>query len=326
MTTALICGVSGQTGAYLAYRLLEEGYRVVGTSRDHSEANFWRLGRLGIDDDITRVSLSLHDSVAIRRTLEAYSPEEIYYLAGPSSVAASFREPMVSMDHIFQPVVTFLEVLRETQSSANFFNAASTDCFGNQPGVILDESSSMKPLSPYAVAKTAAFWTVKNYRDSYGLRASNGILTNHESPLRGLDFVTQKIVSGLLEIAGGRKQKLALGSTTISRDWLWAGDVADAISTITRASQPGDYVVASGQSSTLQEFVVLACEGLGLSFEEVITHDDSLFRPSDIESISLNPQKIRQELGWHARYDLGTVVNALLSRDVGPTPSGEKHS
>ena len=319
MTTALICGVSGQTGAYLAHTLLQKGYRVVGTSRDHSEANLWRLERLAIDSDIENISLSLHDIVAIQKILAKYQPDEIYYLAGPSSVAASFREPMVSMDQIFQPVVSFLEVLKDTESSAHFFNAASTDCFGNQPGVILDENSALQPLSPYAVAKSAALWSVKNYRDSFGVRASNGILTNHESPLRGPDFVTQKIITGLLHIAEGKKRTLALGSTAIARDWLWAGDVAQAVSAIASASHPGDYVVASGHSSTLHEFVSLACDKLGLNLEEVITHDQSLFRPSDIESIVLNPRKAEEELGWKAHYGLESIIEALLSGDVGPT-------
>ena len=319
MTTALICGVSGQTGAYLAHTLLQKGHRVVGTSRDHSEVNLWRLKRLGIDGDTENVSLSLHDTVAIRKILAQYQPDEIYYLAGPSSVAASFREPLVSMDKIFQPVVSFLEVLKDTESSAHFFNAASTDCFGNQPGVVLDETSALQPLSPYAVAKSAALWSVKNYRDSFGVRASNGILTNHESPLRGPDFVTQKIITGLLDIAEGKKRTLSLGSTSIARDWLWAGDVANAVSAITSASQPGDYVVASGHSSTLREFVSLACDKLALNLEEVTTQDQSLFRPSDIESILLNPQRAEKELGWKAHYDLDSIVDALLSGNVGPT-------
>ena len=322
MTTALICGVTGQTGTYLAQHLLDKGYRVVGTSRDYSEANLWRLKRLGLEKEIERVSLSLHDTVAIRKTLKKHSPDEIYYLAGPSSVAASFREPMVSMDQIFQPVVSFLEVLKETQSSAHFFNAASTDCFGNQPGVLLDETSPLQPLSPYAVAKSAAFWMVKNYRESFGVKASNGILTNHESPLRGPDFVTQKIITGLLGIAAGRGKTLSLGSTAISRDWLWAGDVADAVAAITSAPQPGDYIVASGKSSTLDEFVTTACDKLNLNPEKVITHDESLFRPSDIESITLNPTQAAQELGWSARYDLDSIVAALLADDVGPAITG----
>ena len=319
MRTALILGVTGQTGAYLSRKLVNRNLRVIGTSRDFSEANLMRLQRLGVENKIEHVSLSLHDTAAIRTTLAKYQPDEIYYLAGPSSVAASFREPMVSMDQIFQPVASFLEVLKDTDSSAHFFNAASTDCFGNQPGVVLDETSALQPLSPYAVAKSAAYWTVRNYRESFGVRASNGILTNHESPLRGPDFVTQKIITGLLDIAAGRKSTLALGSTSIARDWLWAGDVANAISAITSASHPGDYVVASGHSSTLREFMSLSCDKLGLNLEEVITHDHSLFRPSDIESIMLNPRRVEEELGWKADYSLDSIVDALLSGDVGPT-------
>jgi len=318
MTTALICGVSGQTGAYLADRILEKGYRVVGTSRDFSEANLWRLARLRVNDRIEKVSLSLHDSVAIRNTLAQYQPDEIYYLAGPSSVAASFREPTVSMELIFQPVVTFLEILRDTGSTAHFFNAASSDCFGNQPGVRLSESSALSPLSPYAVAKTAAFWTVRNYRESFGLHASNGILANHESPLRGPEFVTQKIITGLLEIAQGTAQTISLGSTAISRDWLWAGDVANAISAIGEADKPDDYVVASGTSSSLDDFVRVACLELGLDPDSVVNHDEALLRPSDIIDIALDPGKIEQDLGWKARYSLREIVRALLEGRLAP--------
>ena len=208
MRTALILGVTGQTGAYLAQKLVSRNLRVIGSSRNYTEANLWRLQRLGVDKQIEYISLSLHDAAAIQKTLKTYHPEEIYYLAGPSSVAASFREPMVAMDQIFQPIVSFLETLKESNSSAHFINAASTDCFGNQPGIVLDETSALKPLSPYAVAKSAALWTVRNYRDSFGVRASNGILTNHESPLRGSEFVTQKIITGLRDIADGKNTHL----------------------------------------------------------------------------------------------------------------------
>lgn len=313
MKTALICGISGQTGAYLADTLLQRSYRVVGTSRDHSEANLWRLKRLAIDKDIEKISLSSRDSVAIRKTMAKYQPDEIYYLAGPSSVAASFREPKVSMDQIIQPVVSFLEVLHDTNSSAHFINAASTECFGNQPNVLLDEESAMNPLSPYAVAKTAAFWTVRNYREHFQVRASNGILTNHESPLRGTEFVTKKIITGLIEILEGKEHTLRLGNTSISRDWIWAGDAAEALSAIGNAENPSDYVVGSGKSSTLYEFVALACNLLGLNAENLITHDYSLFRPSDIETISLNPGKAKIDLGWVAQHSLTSIVDLLIS-------------
>jgi GDPmannose 4,6-dehydratase len=324
MTTALICGVSGQTGAYLAHALLSQGVLVVGTSRDHSEANLWRLKRLQVFENIELVSLSLHDPVAIRRVMTKYQPDEVYYLAGPSSVAGSFREPLVSLDQIFQPIVTFLEVLRESGSPTRFFNAASTDCFGNQPEIRLDETSAFQPLSPYAVAKSAAYWAVKNYRESFGVKCSNGILTNHESPLRGGDFVTQKIIRGLRDIQQNKVKTLPLGSTKISRDWLWAGDVAHALTLINQAPDPDDYVIASGKSSTLQDFIELACQKLDLNPGAVITEDKSLFRPSDIQTISLNPHKANTTMGWVAEYSLDDIVTALIDDTVGPRISAQK--
>lgn len=318
MTRAMIVGVSGQTGAYLCKELLDKGIEVVGTSRDHGESNLWRLSRLSVLESVELVSLSLRDSVAIRNALRRYEPDQIYYLAGPSSVSASFREPKASMDQIFQPIVTFLEELKDSHSSARFFNACSTDCFGNQPMRTLDENSALQPVSPYAVAKTAAYWTVKNYREAFGMNASNGILTNHESPLRGPGFVTEKIRSGLIAIAEGRASKLALGSTSVSRDWLWAGDVAAAISSIGFAGQASDYLVASGRSATLQEFIDIACAALELSPADVISKEESLVRPTEIEAISLNPEKAKKELGWSPEYSFEDIVTALIRGDLDP--------
>ncbi|MDA8580184.1 GDP-mannose 4,6-dehydratase, partial [Pontimonas sp.] len=246
MKTAFIIGASGQTGAYLSRLLLAAEYRVIGTSRNWAESQTWRLARLGVLDDVTRLSLSLHDSLALEEALDSAAPDEIYYLAGPSSVAASFREPTIAMSEIFDPVVSLLEILKRRSSTAHFVNAASTDCFGNHGKTVLDEQSSMKPVSPYGIAKTATYLTTQNYREAFGLNASNAILTNHESPLRGPDFVTQKIISGLRAIRDGRESNLALGNTTIARDWLWADDVAHALHAIGSAQGSSDYVVASG--------------------------------------------------------------------------------
>ena len=193
MKTALIIGASGQTGAYLSRLLLASGYSVTGTSRNWAESQTWRLNRLGVLEDVNRLSLSLHDSLALEEALDSEAPEEIYYLAGPSSVAASFREPTTSMSEIFDPVVSLLEILKRRSSTAHFVNAASTDCFGNHGTSLLDERSPMKPVSPYGIAKTATYLTTQNYREAFGVDSRNAILTNHESPLRGPDFVTQKL-------------------------------------------------------------------------------------------------------------------------------------
>ena len=321
MTTSLIVGATGQTGAYLARALIRQGHEVIATSRNWNETNPWRFKRLGVLDSVQGLSLSPSDTSGIRATLERSQPDEIYYLAGPSSVAASFHEPTATLHQIVDPIVAFLDALRSAKSSARFFNAASSDCFGFQPLTRLTEESSFRPRSPYAVAKSAAFWNVKNYRDAFGLKASNGILTNHESPLRGDNFVTQKIIKGLLDVASGRISRVTLGATGVSRDWLWAGDVAEAITQINRAAQPSDYVVASGKSSTLQEFIQLACRQLELEPEDVIEHDRQLFRPTDIDSISLDPAKILRDLGWQARHDLKDIVMTLLAGEIDPISS-----
>jgi len=318
MKSALIVGITGQTGAFLSRELLSHGYSVVGTSRDWSESNLWRLRQLGLRDDVELLSLSLHDYAAIDQLLESRAPDEIYYLAGPSSVAASFREPSTSMDQIYQPVLSFLEVLRKSESRSSFVNAASTDCFGNQPGITLDEHSPLMPVSPYGTAKTAAYWATKNYREGFQLRAANAILTNHESPLRGPEFVTQKIVSGLRAVKEKTQTHIALGNTQIVRDWLWAGDVARALHLMGSSAATEDFVVGSGTSSTLMDFTQRVCDKLGLDSDEVVRHHETLHRPQEIMSIHLNPTKIRSTLGWEPSLGLEGIVDRLIARDISP--------
>ena len=316
MKTALIIGASGQTGAYLARLLLETGYSVTGTSRNWAESQTWRLNRLGVLDDVKKISLSLHDSLALEEALDSEAPEEIYYLAGPSSVAASFREPTTSMSEIFDPVVSLLEILKRRSSTAHFVNAASTDCFGNHGTSLLDERSPMKPVSPYGIAKTATYLTTQNYREAFGVDSRNAILTNHESPLRGPDFVTQKIISGLRAISDGLQSTLALGNTTIARDWLWADDVAQALHSIGSSIKSSDYVVASGTTSTLDAFTEIACAEFGLEAREVITHEPGLSRPLEIQSVRLNPAKVQQDHGWKPSVSFQEIVERLISREV----------
>jgi GDPmannose 4,6-dehydratase len=247
--TALITGISGQTGSLLAKKLLGEGYRVIGGSRDVAAMDWWRLQRLGIADSVELVSLASTDFLSVFSALKKYSPDEVYNLAGQSSVGLSFTQPFEAFESIATGTLNFLEAIRVLDTPKRFFNAASTDCFGNQPGVKLNENSPMKPLSPYAVAKAASYWTTVNYRESFGIKASNGILTNHESNLRGKAFVTQKIVRTLLEKKKNPTIQLELGNTDIKRDWLWAPDVVNAIHLIVKAQKPGDYVVGSGATA-----------------------------------------------------------------------------
>lgn len=316
--TAVVIGATGQTGAYLAQTLLDHGYTVVVTSRNADTADWWRFESLGITGEVVRDSLNASDSASLDATLETYQPSEIYYLAGPSSVAASFVNPAQSFADITGPLNHILETLRVAKYTGSFFNAASTDCFGNQSTTTLDEESPMYPVSPYAVAKAATFQMTKNYREAFGLNASNGILTNHDSPLRDGHFVTQKIVSTLKKIASGAEGKLELGNTAIRRDWLWAGDVAEAIHKIASAGKGDDYIVASGTSRSLDEFVALVCASLGLDISSTVTTDEALLRPLDIASLSFNPEKIKARLGWSPRLTLEDIVHNLVSENVNP--------
>jgi len=237
-------------------------------------------------------------------------------LAGPSSVAASFREPTVSMSDIFDPVVNILELLKQRSSKATFVNAASTDCFGDQSGTVLNETSRMQPISPYGISKTATFWATQNYRKAFDIRARNAILTNHESPLRGPAFVTQKIISGLRDITLGKKKSIALGNTTIGRDWLWADDVARALALIGSSPQSDDFVVASGTTSTLDEFTTLACTEFELDPKVVLTHDPAFTRPREIQSVDLDPSRIKNDLGWQPQVSFPELVSGLVRHEL----------
>jgi GDPmannose 4,6-dehydratase len=246
------------------------------------------------------------------RALEHHSPDEIYHLSGPSSVSHSFAKPAKYLPRILNQATVFLEALKKSQSNARFVNSASTDCFGNQPTVVLDEESSFAPISPYGIAKASTFWITKNYREAFGVNACSAILTNHESPLRGEEFVTHKIVKGVREIAEGKSSSLTLGNTKVGRDWLWADDVAHALELIGSSELAEEFVVASGKTSTLMDFVSLACAEAGLAVDEVVSIDPQLFRPADIEHIRLNPQKIMDTLGWKPRFSVEEIVHHLV--------------
>jgi GDPmannose 4,6-dehydratase len=309
---ALIVGGSGQTGAYLAHTLLGKGHSVTVTSRNPAATDWWRYEALGIQGQAETAALDPSNVKSVSDCLGNQTPDSIYYLAGPSSVAQSFENPAEVFRAITEPIITVLEVLKASGYQGKFFNATSTDCFGNQPDHRLDETTPMRPVSPYGVAKAATFSITRNYRDTFGLAASNGILTNHESPLRGPHFVTQKIVSTLKKIKAGEETSLHLGNTAIERDWVWAGEVANAISLIGSGGQPGDYLVASGRTRSLDDFVTLACAALGIDRATRVTSDAALHRPMDIASLTFNPQRIRETFGWSAQMGLEDIVANLI--------------
>ena len=313
--TALICGVSGQDGSYLAQLLLNKDYTVFGSSRDAQLNSFENLTRLGIKQRIQLVSVSLTDFRSVLQALTRIEPDEVYNLAGQSSVALSFDQPVETMDSIAMATLNLLEALRFTKQATRLYNACTSECFGDIGTAPADESFRFHPRSPYAVAKATSFWEVANYREAYGLHSCSGILCNHESPLRPPRFVTRKIVSTACRIAHGSQEKLRLGNMKIRRDWGWAPEYVDAMWRMLQLDTPEDFVIATGESRCLEEFVAEAFEFFGLDWHEFVVQDPALYRPSDLPSVSGNPEKAKRMLGWSAERRMKAVVQQMASAE-----------
>jgi GDPmannose 4,6-dehydratase len=316
MKKALICGVSGQDGTYLSRLLLEKGYEVFGTSRDAQVSSFANLDRLGIRGNIRLLSMSPTDFRSVLQALVRAEPDEIYNLSGQSSVGLSFEQPVETLESITLGTLNLLEAIRFSGKAIRFYNAASSECFGDTGGVPADEKTPFRPKSPYAVAKAAAFWEVANYRDAYGLFACSGLLFNHESPLRPGRFVTKKIVATAGRIASGSRERLHLGDISIKRDWGWAPEYVEAMWLMLQQARPDDYVVATGETHSLEEFVEAAFQVVGLDWRAHVVIDPSLRRPSELTESRGNPEKAARQLGWHARKSMHDVVGLLMA-DVG---------
>lgn len=312
MKRALICGISGQDGAYLAKLLLERGYTVCGTSRDAQISSFRNLVRLGIRDQIKLESAALTDFRSVLQVLMKTQPDEVYNLAGQSSVGLSFEQPVETLESISIGTLNLLEAIRFTGAPIKFYNAGSSECFGDIGDCAADETTPFRPRSPYAAAKAAAFWQVANYREAYGIFACSGILFNHESPLRPQRFVTQKIVSAACQIAKGSQEKLYLGNVNIQRDWGWAPEYIEAMYLMLQQEQADDYAIATGESHKLEDFVTTAFACVGLDWQEHVVTDASLLRPTDLAISRGNPDKAREKLGWEAQYKMPDVVRMMV--------------
>ena len=271
--TALICGVSGQDGSYLARLLLTKGYKVYGTSRDAQMASFHNLLRLGIRNQVQFESVALNDFRSVWQALSKIRPDEVYNLAGQSSVSLSFDLPVETLESISIGTLNLLEAIRMTERPIRLYNAGSSECFGDVGGQAADESTPFCPRSPYAVAKAAAFWQVSNYREAYGLFACSGILFNHESPLRPERFVSKKIVSTACRIADGQADTLHLGNMNIQRDWGWAEEYIEAMWKMLQQPEPHDFVIATGETHSLEEFVNEAFSCVGLNWKNFVSID-----------------------------------------------------
>jgi len=316
MRTALICGVSGQDGAYLAKLLLEKGYHVVGTSRDAQVAQFANLDRLSIRDQVERVSMVLTDFRSTLQTIAKIKPDEIYNLAGQTSVALSFQQPVEAMDSISVGTLNLLEAVRFLGSEIRVYNASSSECFGDIETGAASEQTPFRPRSPYAVAKAAAHWAVVNYRDAYGLPAANGILFNHESPLRPERFVTKKIIRAVCRIRAGSRHPLKLGNLTIQRDWGWAPEYVEAMWRILQQPKADDFVIATGSTYSLEDFTAVAFSELGLDWHDHVEIDRELRRPSDITFSKGNATKAFAALGWKPSYTMPDVVRMMVRAEL----------
>ncbi len=305
---ALICGVGGQDGAYLAKLLLDKGYQVVGTSRDASAHRFGNLSTLGLNGKIRLLSMAPNDFRSVLQTVTLCAPDEIYNLAGQSSVGLSFEQPVETIESIAMGTLNLLEAMRFVGRPIRFYHAGSSECFGDTGTLRASETTPFRPRSPYAVAKACAHNLVANYREAYGLHASTGILFNHESPLRPERFVTQKIVRAAARISQGAADTLPIGNLDIHRDWGWAPEYVEAMWRMLQQSQPGDYVIATARSASLEEFVALAFSHFGLDWRTHVRHDPSLLRPSDIRFGAADPSLAHERLGWRASVSLEETV------------------
>lgn len=314
---ALICGASGQDGAYLARLLLGKGYTVYAGARDAGRSGFQNLQRLGIRDSIRPVTVDLLDLNGVVETLAAIAPDEIYNLAGQSSVGLSFERPVETIRSIADGTLNLLEAIRLAGRPVRLFSAGSGDCFGDTGGVAANESTPFHPRSPYGVAKSAAFWQVANYRDAYGLYACTGILFNHESPLRPVQFVTRKVVAAACRIAAGSGERLSLGNVAIERDWGWAPEYVDAMWRMLQQPKPEDFIIATGKSSRLLDFVQEAFRCVGLDWKDHVDIDESLLRPTDVAVIRADPSKAERLLGWRAMKDMHEVVRLIVDAEYG---------
>lgn len=312
---ALIFGISGQDGSYLARLLLEKGYEVHGTSRDHEASTFGNLERLGIKNKVALHSLILSDFRSVFSVVERVRPQELYNLAGQTSVGLSFSLPVETFESISVGTLNMLECMRMLKLGIKFYNAGSSEAFGNTPDGA-KEDTLFQPRSPYATAKAAAHYSVANYREAYQLFCCTGILFNHESPLRPSRFVTKKIVSTAARIKKGSGEKLELGRIDIKRDWGWAPEYVEAMWLMLQQNVPDDYVIATGVCTSLQDYVSKVFECLGLNWRDYVTLSPGLKRPSDIDISFGHAAKAEKILGWKPKVQLPEIISRMVEEEL----------
>lgn len=324
--TALICGIGGQDGAYLAQHLLGLGYTVVGTSRDAQASRFTGLERLGIRDRVTVVSMSLVDFRSTFQVLKRTGPDEVYNLAGQTSVGLSFDQPVETFESIVVGTINLLEAIRLLGGPIRLYNAGSSEMFGNAGEQPAGERTVLRPRSPYGIAKATSFWQIAQYREAYGLRAATGILFNHESPLRPERFVTQKIVAAACRIARGEQPSLSLGDLSVHRDWGWAPEYVVAMHRMLQLDELEDFVIATGRTHSLEEFVAAAFSAVGLDWRQYVVRDPALVRPTEIERGQADTRHATERLGWTARHAMPDVVRMMVEARLADAPAAPRRA
>jgi GDPmannose 4,6-dehydratase len=312
----LICGIGGQDGAYLAQLLLQKGYQVWGTSRDAQMSSFNNLRVLGVREQVNLLSMAPTDFRSVLSALARSDPDEIYFLAAQSSVGLSFEQPAETLESISLGALNLLEALRFLGKPIKLYHASSSECFGDLGQQAATEETPFRPRSPYAVAKASAHWLVANYREAYGLFVCNGILFNHESPLRPARFVTQKIVQSAQRIANGSTERLTLGRLDIVRDWGWAPEYVEAMWRMMQADESDDYIIATGEANSLQDFVAESFAAVSLDWREYVYSDTNLFRPTDIAWSQGSPEKAARRLGWCASTHMRGVIAKMMQGTI----------
>ena len=314
MPTALITGITGQDGSYLAELLLSKGYRVVGMARRSSTVTYERIQHLL--DDITVIQGDLTDQGSLMTMFEEYKPSEVYNLAAQSFVPTSWNQPAFTGDVTALGVTRMLEAIRFVNAKIKFYQASSSEMFGKVVEVPQTEATPFYPRSPYGVAKVYGHWITVNYRESFGLFAVSGILFNHESPRRGLEFVTRKISNGVARIKLGLTKELRLGNLESRRDWGFAGDYVKAMWQMLQQPKPDNFVVGTGETHSVREFCEIAFGHVGLDYNEFVVNDESYYRPAEVDLLVSKPSKAKAQLGWEPTMGFKELVTTMVDFDI----------
>ena len=314
--TALVTGVTGQDGAYLSQLLLAKGYRVVGLTPRRGSDTMWRLRELGVLENIEIAYGDVTDMGSVLGILSRFAPDEIYNLAAQSFVGASWDQPTHTADVNAIGTVNVLEGIRQRLPQARFYQASTSEMFGMAQAAVQNEQTPFYPRSPYGVAKLYAHWITVNYRESFGIHASSGILFNHESPLRGIEFVTRKVTDAVARIKLGRSERVTLGNLDAQRDWGYAADYVDAMWRMLQQPEPGDYVVATGVTTTIRDMCRLAFEHAGLDWNRHVVVDAGLFRPAEVDVLRGDASKARERLGWRPTTGLAQLLGLMVDADL----------